>query len=56
MQAETDALGREVKHLKDEIEALKKDLEKEKRKAAGVQPDKKRRDAVSAILSYVRKR
>lgn len=56
MQAETDALGREVQYLKDEIEALKIDLEKEKRKAAGVQPEKKRRDAVSAILSYVRKR
>jgi len=56
MQAETDALGKEVQYLKDEIEALKIDLEKEKRKAAGAQPEKKRRDAVSAILSYVRKR
>lgn len=45
-----------VKDLEVELEILKEKLETERNRKIKVQPDKKRRDAVSAILSYVRKR
>lgn len=53
---QTDYLRHEVEKLKEEVAKLKEELEKEKHKTPSVTPEKKRKDAVSAILSYVRKR
>jgi chromosome segregation ATPase len=54
--AELEVLQMRVSQLSSDLEAAKANIEKDKIRKTNLSSEKKRRDAVAAILSYVRKR